>query len=113
MKKLGVLDFRVSGSVVDGYTGASDFVTDGLDFTKYSKSWILYLESTHTTGTPPVTIQISHNNSDWLDYVSDSVNVSLPASIFESKFYPKYMRISYTANSSDGNVTFKLNRIDE
>ncbi len=112
MKKLGVLDFRVGGTRVDNYTGAADFVTDAVDFSLYSKAWVVYLESTHTTGTPSVDIQISKDGAEWLNYVDDATNILIPCSIGESKFYPKFMRLVYTANSSDGDVTFKYNQID-
>lgn len=111
--KLGVLDFKVASTAVTAYSGASDFNTDAVDFSKYSKAWIVYLESTHTTGTPQITIQISKDGTNWIDYVAGSTLISIPVSILESRFYPKFMRISYIANSSDGNVTFKYHQINE
>ena len=45
--------------------------------------------------------------------IDDAVNIVIPCSIGESKFYPKLMRLNYTANSSNGDVTFKYNQIDE
>ena len=64
MKKLGVLDFRVGGVRVDNYTGAADFVTDAVDFSLYSKAWVVYLESTHTIGAPTVTIEVSEDGNN-------------------------------------------------
>ena len=112
MKKIGVLDFRVSGAAVDSYSGGSDFQTDALDLSKYSRAWVVYLESTHTIGAPTVTIEVSEDGNNWLNYVDDATNIVIPCGIGESRFYPKFMRLNYTANSSNGNVTFKYNLID-
>ena len=112
-KKLGVLSFRVSGVEVDAYSGVSNFTTDSIDFSDYSKAWVVYLDSTHSAGSPSVTIEISDDGINWLKYVDDATNILIPRGIGESKFYPKLMRLNYTANSSNGDVTFKYNQIDE
>lgn len=113
MIKLGVLDFKVASTAVTAYSGASDFNTDSVDFSEYSKAWIVYLESTHTTGAPQITIEVSFDGSTWFDYLSRAVNVALPVTIQRSSFYPKFMRIAYTANSSNGDITFKYHQINE
>lgn len=113
MKKLGILDFRIASVLVDGFTGAADVNTDGVDFSKFSKAWIVYLDSTHTTGSPTITIEVSEDNVNWFDYLPKSINISLPVTIQRSSFYPRFMRIAYTANSSNGNITFKYNQINE
>ncbi len=104
---------RVSSIDVVTYPANADFTTDAIDFSKYSKAWIVYLESTHTVGSPQITIEVSNDGSSWLNYVDDATSIFIPCSIGESKFYPKFMRISYVANSSNGNVTFKYNKIYE
>lgn len=112
MKKLGVLDFRVGGVRVDNFSGAADFNTDSLDLSQYSKAWVVYLQSTHTIGAPTVTIEVSEDGNNWLNYVDDANDIVIPCGIGESRFYPKFMRLVYTANSSNGDVTFKYNLID-
>lgn len=90
---------------IDGFSGASDFNTDGLEFP--NSKFILYLDSDHTSGTPTATIEFSGDNSTWYTYKSQS-NVPIPETFFDDEFYPKYIRVAYTANSSNGNVTFKV-----
>ena len=99
------ITLETSSQPIDGFSGASDFNTDGLEFP--NSEFILYLDSDHTSGTPTATIDFSGDNSTWYIYKSQS-NVSLPESFFDNEFYPKYIRVTYTANSSNGNVTFKI-----
>lgn len=113
MAKLGSNSFNIGATDIDGYTGASDFNTDGIDLTDYQEGWIVYIESTHTTGTPTISIQVSRDNTTFINYLTEAVDVSIPITIEQSTFKPNFMRIAYTANSSDGNVTFKLNKINE
>lgn len=113
MSKPDSENFFVSGTKVDGYTGASDFNTDSLDMITFQQGWILYVESTHTSGTPTITIQVSRDGTNWLDYVTETINVQVPVAIKQSYFFPKYMRIAYTANSSNGNITLKLDKIND
>jgi hypothetical protein len=113
MAKLGSLNFYVSSVSVDGYSGASDFNTDSTDLSDYQEGWIVYAESTHTSGTPTITIQVSRDGINWLNYCAETVNVAPPVAIKQSYFYPKYIRIAYTANSSDGNITLKFDKIND
>ena len=113
MAKQGSSNFYVGVSKVESYTGASDFNTLGIDLTQYQSGWILYAESDHTTGTPTITIQVSRDNTNWLDYTIGAIEVLLPVTIQQSYFRPKYIRLKYLANSSDGNLTFKFDKVDE
>lgn len=106
--------FRVQDAEVVGFTGANDFNTDSFAMETFSGDWILYCSSTHTTGTPKVTIQISDEGDDgspiWFTY-KDMVDIPITQSFIDDEVFPKFMRIVYTANSSDGLVTFKLSRL--
>jgi|TARA_R110000772_G_scaffold244842_1_gene358247 hypothetical protein len=113
MAKQGSNNFYVGSSKVESYTGASDFNTLGIDLTQYQSGWILYAESDHTTGTPTITIQVSRDNTNWLNYITDAIEVLIPITIQQSYFRPKYIRLQYIANSSDGDVTFKFDKVDE
>lgn len=105
-KKLGKRDFYVSSTVVDGYSGASNFNTDSMNMTESNGEIVIYLLSTHTTGSPTATLQVSDDGSNWVNYKDKSILVSLPESFIDSEFMPKFLRVSYTANSSNGNVSF-------
>ena len=107
-KKLGVKLFYVSSFAVNGsYTGASDFNTNALELSENGE-YILYLGSTHTTGTPKVTLQCSDDGTNWFNYKLDAVDVALPEVFLDDEFFPRYIRIAYTANSSNGNLSFKI-----
>ena len=111
MTKIGSIDFFVSSVIVDGYTGAGDFNTDEIDLKAFNGDWVLYLFSTHTVGSPSISIQSSPDNTNWVDYDAKSINIIIPNSIINNSFIPRYMRIVYTANSSNGFVTFNLNKV--
>lgn len=112
MSKFGFKYFLVGGTVVDGtFSGASDFTTDALNLSSFQDAWLLYANSTYTTGAPTFTIQVSDDESVWFDYNERTTDVLFNRIVKESVFYPKFMRLVYKANSADGNVYLKLAEI--
>ena len=99
------ITLETSSQPIDGFSGASDFNTDGLELN--NNPFVLYTDSTHTSGSPTINIEFSGDSTTWYTYKSQS-SVSIPEVFFDDEFYPKYIRVAYTANSSNGNVTFKI-----
>lgn len=96
--------FTVSGQPVNSFSGASSFNTDSLKLD--NSPFVLYAISTHSSGTPTITIQFSDDDLTWFTY-KDQSDILISETFFDGEFLPRYIRISYTANSSNGNVTFK------
>lgn len=113
MAKKSSNTFYVSSTAVTAYSGASDFNTDAMDLSKFQGAYVLYLYSDHSSGTPTATVQVSYDGTTWFDYRAETTTVSLPISISDDEFLPKYARIVYVANSSNGNVTFKFDPVNE
>ena len=109
-EKSGSIDFRVLGVVVDQFTAVSDFVTDALDLSGFNDDWVLFcFRELNTTGAPTITVECSSDGvNGWVNYKRDAVLVLLPNSFLDDEFFPRYMRISYVANGSDGTVTLKF-----
>lgn len=103
---------EATATAIDGYTGVTDFTTAGIDLIDWIKGWVLYCSSTHTTGAPSVTLQVSDDNSTWFNYQDESTDIPISEYFRDNNMIHKYFRISYTANSSDGDVTFKFVKID-
>ena len=107
-KKQDYKIFLDGSKVVLNYSGNSDFTTLGIDLADWSGQWVLYCSSDHTSGTPTVTLQISDDNADWFDYQTESTDIEIPNWFYDDKMVHRYFRIVYTANSSNGNVSFKF-----
>jgi hypothetical protein len=105
MAKTGEQYFLVSGSLIEQYSGASNFNTDALELP--NKIFIIYAESTHTIGSPKIDIEFSNDATNWFVYKSQQ-SLSLPQTIWDDEFLPRYMRLKYAANLSNGNVTFTI-----
>jgi len=105
--------FKVSSTDISGYTGISDFNTDGIDLTNFDSAFLVYCDSTHTQGSPKITLEQSDDNSTWFKYKTKAVSIAIPETFIDGEYKPKYLRISYIANSSDGNVTFELIKIND
>lgn len=112
-KKLKAQYFQVSATDISGYTGASDFNSDGVDLTNFDGAFLVYLNSTHTQGSPTITLEQSDDDTNWFSYKSKAVNIAIPETFIDGEYRPKYLRIAYTANSSNGNVTFELIKIND
>jgi len=105
MVKTGEQFFLVSNNLINQYSGASDFNSDSLRLP--NSIFIIYAESSHTSGSPKIDVEFSNDATTWYVYKSQS-NVSISQTIWDDEFLPRYMRIKYAANSSNGNVTFKI-----
>jgi hypothetical protein len=106
--KYGYKFFLISGERVDGTAGIQNQETDAMDLEDFSDTWILYANSSHAVGNPTITIQASNDGVDWFNYKDDAVDVALPETIIDGEFLGRFMKVVYTANGSDGNITFSL-----
>ena len=105
MVKTGEQFFLVSSSLINQYSGASDFNSDSLRLP--NSIFIIYAESSHTSGSPKIDIEFSNDATNWFTYKSQT-SVGIPQTIWDDEFLPRYIRIKYIANSSNGNVTFTI-----
>lgn len=112
MAKKSSYNFYISSTKAVSYSGASDFNTDSLNLSDFNGSYVLYLNSDHTTGTPTISMEVSNDGSSWFEYTGETTDIAIPIAISDDEFLPKYLRLAYTANSSDGDITFKLDPID-
>ena len=109
----------ISAAIAAASAGDSIFISSGtypenLTIDKELKLWGTGSGATiisGSTGSPTITMQGSDDGEDgWFDY-KEVLNIAIPESFIDDEFFPKYMRLVYTANSSDGLITFKFGKL--